>query len=69
MIYIYEKVPLSYITYVVEKSRHTELHVAHLDQFILRAVRNNSIGVTSDGLWADFAVDTQITLTHRRDVR
>ena len=68
VICVSEEAPLSFITYVVDKARNEYLHVEHRDQWILQAVQNDSLEVTSDGLWADPAT-TQINLTPRGDVR
>ena len=51
------------------KSRNMELNTEHHDHWILQAVRDDRIGVTSEGLWVDLAVAAQNTSTPRGYVR
>ena len=63
MIGVYEEVPRFYISFVVDNSHGVELHAEYLDYWILRAVQNDRLEVTSAGIWIDLDSDTQITLT------
>ena len=59
-----------YITlFMLWTSHNYELHVDYLDSRVLQMVRNDRLGVTSEGLWADPEKTPQITLSRRGDVR
>ena len=69
MVCIYAELLLSYLDFFVDKARALAMLKETATQWLLDCVRDNSLGVTSEGWRSDAPAHDTIRLTSRCDVR